>query len=238
MSHEINVHQAQMSILRELLFHPSAGFAELQRPTGLESDHFKFHIGRLVELGYVEKIKAGSYKLSAKGKEYANKLDTDDSTIERQPKTAVLLFAVRGEGADLEVLVQQRLKNPFYGFYCRAGGKVRWGETIVDAAHRELEEETGYRAQTIDIRGIYHKIDYVRNTHELLEDKIFYVAWCTGLLGTLNEAFDGGKNMWMKPAEITKLGLKFEGVDKDHELYMQPTFRFDERLHFYDESEY
>lgn len=44
MSYEITIHEAQTSILRELLFHPQAGFAELQRPTGLGSDHFKFHI--------------------------------------------------------------------------------------------------------------------------------------------------------------------------------------------------
>ena len=54
MSHEINIHEAQSHILRELLFHTEAGFADLQKPTGLDSDHFKFHIARLVELKYVE----------------------------------------------------------------------------------------------------------------------------------------------------------------------------------------
>ena len=55
MSLEIDIHTAQSSILRELLFHPTAGFSQLQKPTGLDGDHFKFHIARLVELGYVEK---------------------------------------------------------------------------------------------------------------------------------------------------------------------------------------
>ncbi len=33
MSLEVNIHEAQTSILRELLFLPAAGFAELQKPT-------------------------------------------------------------------------------------------------------------------------------------------------------------------------------------------------------------
>lgn len=238
MSHEITIHSAQTNILRELLFHPDANFATLQKPTGLDSDHFKFHINRLVELGYVDKVKAGTYRLSTKGKEYANKLDTDANTMERQTKTAVLLFVVRGEGNDTEVLIQQRLKNPFYGFWCRPSGKVRWGEIIIDAAKRELEEETGLIAKSVDIRGMYHKIDYRKEDNELLEDKIFYVAWCTDISGVLKESFEGGKNKWMKPKDITKLTPKFEGIEKDHKLYTTSTFRFDERLHFYDGTEY
>ena len=85
MSLESEVHTAQVSIMRELLFHPSAGFAELQRSTGLDSDHFKFHIARLVELGYVEKTENKNYTLTIKGKEYANRLDTEKREVEKQP---------------------------------------------------------------------------------------------------------------------------------------------------------
>ncbi|MCB9823210.1 hypothetical protein H6800_02960 [Candidatus Nomurabacteria bacterium] len=53
MSLEVKIHEAQTVILRELLFQPSAGFAELQKSTNLSSDHFNFHIGRLVELELV-----------------------------------------------------------------------------------------------------------------------------------------------------------------------------------------
>lgn len=72
---EVNIHDAQTKILRELLFHPKAGFSELQKPTGLSSDHFNFHISRLVELGLVEKVSRGHYKLTPRGKEYSNRLN-------------------------------------------------------------------------------------------------------------------------------------------------------------------
>lgn len=237
MSHEVKIHSAQTSILRELLFHPSAGFAELQKPTGLDSDHFKFHIKRLVELGYVEKTNEKHYTLTAKGKEYACRLDTDENVIEKQPKSSVILVAVRGDEEDPEILVQQRLKQPFYGFICRAGGKIRWGETVVQSAARELMEEMGLSAD-ITIKGVYHKIDKRNEDGELLEDKLFYVAVCTNITGELITEFEGGRNMWMKKSEIAKQPKKFAGVDTDHVKYLGPNFHFEEAVHWYDADEY
>jgi predicted transcriptional regulator len=112
MSHEVKIHEAQTSILRELLFLPTAGFAELQKPTGLTSDHFTFHINRLVELGFVERAGRGRYRLTTVGKEYANRLDTDNNTIERQPKSAVMLLVERERAGKQEFVFQQRLKHP------------------------------------------------------------------------------------------------------------------------------
>lgn len=238
MSLEVDIHSAQMSILRELLFHPSAGFTSLQKPTGLDSDHFKFHIARLVELGYVAKTTDNKYSLTTLGKEYSNRLDTDNNTIEKQPKSSVIIVAVRGEGKSKQILLQQRLKQPFFGYWCRLGGKIRWGETLVQAAERELFEETGLRAATTEIRGVYHKTDRRNEDGALLEDKIFFVAVCTNLKGTLIEDFEGGKNAWLTVSEILKQPKKFEGVESDHSKYLGKDFHFEEKTHWYDADEY
>lgn len=108
---EVKIHDAQTSILRELLFVQSAGYADLQKPTGLSSDHFNFHITKLVALDLVEKVQRGQYRLSPRGKEYANKLDTDERTIERQPKVAVILALERMSRGKRQFLFQQRLKE-------------------------------------------------------------------------------------------------------------------------------
>lgn len=113
MSHEAKIHEAQTKILRELLFIPQCNFAKLQKITELEGDHAKFHIKRLVELGYLDK-KDSSYSLSIKGKEYANKLDTDSNTIERQPKSTTIMILKNPKTG--KFLIQRRLKNPYYGF--------------------------------------------------------------------------------------------------------------------------
>ena len=138
MAFEAKIHDAQTSILRELLFQPEAGYAQLQKPTKLSSDHFNFHIARLVEIGYVEKVRRGQYRLTPRGKEYANKLDTDRNTIELHPKSGVILAIQKGD----KFLFQERLKHPYYGFYGFPSGKIRWGETILQTAAPELKKET------------------------------------------------------------------------------------------------
>ena len=209
MAHEVKIHDAQTSILRELLFHTQAGFAQMQKPTGLTSDHFTFHISRLVDLGYVEKVAKGMYKLTHKGKEYANKLDTDTNTIERQPKCAVILAVEDDQG---RWLYQERLKNPYYGFWGFPTGKIRWGETILETAARELDEETGLSAD-YRIAGLYHEHVKSAETKDILEDKLFFVVHCTNPRGNLVADFEGGHNEWKNPKEITAIDKKFDSVE-------------------------
>lgn len=204
-SHEAHIHSAQTTILRELLFMPAARFAELQKSTGLESDHVKFHIARLVELGYVEK-QDQQYSLTSAGKEYANKLDTDQNKIERQPKSAVILVIENERG---QLLVQERLKHPYFGFWGFAGGKIRWGETILEAAARELMEETGLVAD-LKYQGVYHELTKSRETGEVLEDKIFQVVFGSSPKNELREHFEGGRNEWLTIEQIDSKEKKYK----------------------------
>lgn len=134
MSLEETVHDAQIKILRELIFLPTAHFAALQRATGLDSDHVKFHIKRLVALGYVIKT-ADGYMLSIKGKEYANKLDTDAGVIERQPKVAVLLVVERQHHNEKQYLLQQRLSIHIMVFGVRQQAKYAGRSPLLRQQH-------------------------------------------------------------------------------------------------------
>ncbi len=217
MSLEVNIHAAQTSILRELLFHPQAGYATLQKLTGLTSDHFNFHIARLVELGLVEKVTRGTYSLTPKGKEYANRLDTDNNTIERQPKSAVIIALRRESNGSTEYLFQERLKNPYYGFWGLPSGKIRWGETITEAALRESIEETGLSAD-FEVRGVYHEHVMQEESKELLEDKIFFVVLGTNPKGNLTRQFEGGRNEWMSFDEAYKKPKKFDSFKSEIDI--------------------
>lgn len=213
MPYEAKIHDAQTSILRELLFRMSAGYAELQKPTGLSSDHFNFHISRLVEIGYVEKIEKGNYRLTPRGKEYSNKLDTAVNTIERQPKSAVIL----GIEHDGKWLFQERLKHPYYGFWGFPSGKIRWGETIIQTAERELLEETGLRA-VCEHKGTYHEQVDQADTGESLEDKIFHIIYCHNVKGKLKTNFEGGRNSWMTIEQARKKPKIFDSFDYEYEI--------------------
>lgn len=237
MSHEVKIHDAQTSILRELLFVPEATYAELQKPTGLSSDHFNFHIGRLVDLKLVEKVNRGRYRLTHKGKEYANKLDTDNKTIERQPKVAVLLAVERELDGKQQLLFQQRTKNPYFGYWGFPSGKMRWGETITQTAARELDEETGLAAD-YRIAGVYHEHAYLEGEEEAVEDKVFFVVHCTNASGELIDKFEGGVNKWMTVDEARLLEKRYTSFETELEMILGTKGVFVEETHHYSKDEF
>jgi 8-oxo-dGTP diphosphatase len=236
MSYEPNTHTAQVAILRYLLFKPQAAFSELQKATNLTSDHFNFHVKKLVDEGYVEKNEK-QYKLTNKGKEYSNRMDTDENEIEKQPKVSVAITLERQNSkGEREFLFQQRKKNPYFDFWGRMGGKVRWGESVIEAAERELMEETGLEAE-LEYKLLYHKRDFSKTTGKLLEDKMFFCVYATKFSGELIEAFEGGVNRWMTVEEFHGMSKRFNSVDEFMEL-MDKGETFAEREFYYDESEY
>ncbi len=236
MSTEINIHDAQTAILRELLFKPTAKFSELRRAADLDSDHFNFHLQRLVELKLVAKTENG-YKLTVKGKEYANKLDTDNNTIERQPKVAVVLIISRQNNGRQEFVFQQRRKNPYFGFWGRPTGKVRWGETIAETAKRECLEETGLDGD-FQIKGVYHELVKLEGDHEAVEDKIFFLCSCENPTGDFIAEFEGGHNEWLAFDELLD-GRKIFANFKNSEVILDGgKYWFDEATKRYAKDEF
>lgn len=212
-----------MQILRELLFHPQAAFGDLNI-SGLSSDHFSYHIKTLLKLELVKKNKAGKYSLTTKGKEYANTMDTDKLNIEKQPKVAVLVIPQRIENNKPYIVVQTRLKQPYYGFKGFITGKVRFGEKILEAATRELVEEAGLNGE-MQLRYIIHELVY-NPEQKLLEDKIFHVVLATNCTGKLITEFDGGKNEWVTHEVWNQMEDKFYDEQMLFELAYAPPQEF------------
>lgn len=226
-----DAHAAQMKILRELLLTTSAGFAELQRSTGLTSDHVNFHIKKLVTVGYVEHVpkQYGQYRLTRRGKLYANNMDTDTNELEKQPKLTVDLAIERADG---KFIVQERQKQPYYGYHGFPTGKIRWGETMAEAGARELMEETGLTA-TLRVVGIYHKLDYDEHG-ALLEDKYMCLIHGTDPQGELIVQTETHRNMWLTVDEYKALDKRMGDIDETvsqlrdmHSFVRESTFRFD-----------
>lgn len=220
-----------MEILRQLLFKQKASFSELQKATELTSDHFNYHIKQLIDVGYLEK-QEGEYILTRAGKEYANRMDTDQKIMEKQPKISVLLLVENEKG---EFLAQQRLKQPFYGFWGRATGKVRWGETLEEAAKRELLEETGL---TADFRyaGLYHKMDY-ETTGDFLEDKYFLIMHGTNPQGELQDG-EGHHNEWLSVKALEAKETVFESIAEITQFAKEGGGGLYERAYYYEPTEY
>ena len=214
MAIENTIHPIQSDILVTLLLRKNARFSQLNNKK-IESDLFTFHLKTLLTGGLIEKSASG-YRLTTSGKEFANRFDTEQKVIERQAKIGVLICAVRGEGMKREYLLQQRLKQPYFGFWGFISGKIRWGESIYETAKREFKEETGLKAK-FNLAGVKHKTDYDLSGN-LLEDKFFFVMRAENPKGKLKKIFDGGKNKWFFKKDIFKTKDLFDDVDKTLEI--------------------
>lgn len=234
MSYEADAHVAQMSILRHLLLSPSATFAVLQKAAGLTSDHFNFHLKKLVEVGYIEKNNDGHYVLTRTGKEYANRMDTDENVIEKQPKFSVVLIIENNNG---KLLVQERLKQPYYGFWGRPTGKIRWGEELLAAGARELLEETGLTAD-LQFKGLYHKMDFAQESGDMLEDKYFCILYGKNPKGTLISEMEGHRNEWATDEEFAQKDKRFASVPELTGIAKADQLGFIEKRYDYTDDEY
>ena len=191
---ELQLHQAQMGILRHLLLNRQAGFAEMQKQVGLSSDLFNYHLSCLLKSDYLQKS-AESYELTIKGKEFANRMDTERSVIEKQAKLGVMLIIEKNEAGKKYLLIQKRLKQPYYGFEGFVTGKIGWGEQILTTAERELREETGLTAK-LEYHYTIHEHIYLKEDGRLLEDKFFFVVGATQAKGELI-SLPSGENNWV-----------------------------------------
>jgi len=194
------LHKAQATILRELLFNKTTTFAQLNK-TDLTNDHFTFHIKQLSKDGYIKKD-GTKYFLTQKGKLYANKLDVDSLEMEKFGTPSVAVTAIKKiHGVD-HYLIHHRLKEPFYGYWGFVNGKVRFGEFSKATAKRELKEETGLLGNP-EIMSVTHKIRGPKRS-EIKLDHFFFLYLVRNPKGKIKNTKEG-KNYWKTLNEIKKL---------------------------------
>jgi ADP-ribose pyrophosphatase YjhB (NUDIX family) len=213
------LHLYQLQLLKKLVTSHGLKFNDLLIE-GLESEHVNYHLKKLIEIGFIEKDER-LYKLTHAGKDYSNMLDDKIEIVERQPKTSIIIWAVRKnkETGKVEHLVNRRLRHPYYGKVGRITGKVQFGERLEEAARRELYEETGLVAESFVLESIYHKIR--KNSEDIVvQDVIFYLFLVTELSGSLIEKTPFQENFW-----ITKEDVKIRT-----DLDLHDDFDIDDRL--------
>lgn len=228
-----NLHKIQMLILRELLFHPNSRFTDLNIK-GLTSDHFSYHINTLMEENYVEKGDQG-YSLTPKGKEFANQMDTEEVIIEKQPKIAVMVVPIKYEEDKKYLLVQERTKEPYFGYRGFITGKIRYGEKVLETAKRELEEETGLTCEEMHLKRIVHNHVVLEESGDLVEDKMFYIITAVNPTGKIINT-KNGKNFWVTEKEFYELDKKYYDEISVYEYSQEEDdMDFDEQVYFIEE---
>lgn len=226
---DLNLHFIQMAILNQLLHNPKQKFSDFKFGN-ISSDHLNYHLKTLIKLQLINKDN-NLYCLTIKGKEFANRMDTDNLKIEKQPKVGVMVVVERKRDGKRELLIQTRTKEPYYGFNGFITGKVKFGEKVEETARRELLEETGLQAD-FELKYIIH--EHVKDKEKkLLEDKIFHVFLAINPRGNLISTRDG-QNNWLDEKSFRKIKKVYsdeidilDWIDKPESFFMEKDYIID-----------
>jgi len=224
-----NINDTQLKILSKLLFSPKLRFRDLNAEA-CGTDLFSYHIRSLTKLALIERV-GGCYCLTRKGKMVATKLDTETSKFEKQPKVSVIIVPHKTVRKQEMFLIQQRTKEPYYGYWGFVAGKVRWGETLPETGRRELMEETGLGGDCKFCHEI-HEMVYDSESKEMLEDKFFHVVEVSNPHGHLIEKTKEGTNKWVTSAEFLAISPKYHNENDLLNWYLQKDFSFKEEKYY------
>jgi 8-oxo-dGTP diphosphatase len=116
----------------------------------------------------------------------------------------VVVDAARG------VLMVRRKFPPFKGELVLPGGFVEIGETVEDAARRELKEETGVAAGKLTLVGVYSKPDRDPRGHTCT------IAFLTRVEDATAEAGDDAAEVaWVKAFDGIAIGFDHRKIIDD-----------------------
>lgn len=123
------------------------------RPEGIESNHFAYHLDKLIHDDLVTKG-GRQYSLTTKGLALADRLNHATVDVNLQPHIVVAAHVTNGEGQDL---LFQHSFQPYLNLYGPPQGRLEYDdESALAAAQRETKEKTGLDITNLEQRGIVY----------------------------------------------------------------------------------
>jgi 8-oxo-dGTP diphosphatase len=106
---------------------------------------------------------------------------------------------------DGKVLLVERSKPPWQGLWSLPGGHVEWGETLREAAVREVLEETGV---TVEISRLVDSIDVINREDGSIRSHHALTVFLARLVsGVPQPGSDAAAVMWADPDRLRELRL-------------------------------
>ncbi|MEO6761215.1 MAG: NUDIX hydrolase [Candidatus Saccharimonadales bacterium] len=200
------MHHIQYSILESLINHKTQRFSEM-RPPRVDSNLFQYHLGKLIKDGYVTKAPEG-YSLSGEGLYYADRQSSLLKAERIQAKIVTLLIIRNKNG---EILLRQKLRQPFLGSYLLPAGKIHAGEQVTEAAHREMAEKTGLAGIDLGMSGTVHNT--IMSGDVIVSEYYGYLfrGSYDGQIGDGLHWYKPGDNIELTPGVEQVLATKFGG---------------------------
>lgn len=141
---------------------------------------------------------------------------------------SVLVYALRGN----EVLLMHRNKEPNLGLWTAPGGKIEKDEAPRETAWREMLEETGLAAQTLQLRGLCTEVSPRDDWHWML-----FIFTTTQFEGELRPDLREGDLAWVSldayfnALPIPQADAIFAPpILRDGEAFFQAKFTYDDAL--------
>jgi 8-oxo-dGTP diphosphatase len=119
-----------------------------------------------------------------------------------KPVPVARLVVVREDGRVL--ILRRAQESTGGGMWCLPGGKIDYGDTVEQAAVRELQEETGLRAG--DLRFLFYQ-DSLPYEPGLMHCINFYFACEAGGHLVLND--ESTDSAWIGPDELSRYQVAF-----------------------------
>ena len=114
------------------------------------------------------------------------------------PSAAAIAVVLRGE----RMLLVRRSHRPDAGRWGFPGGKIEPGETVVVAALRELQEETGVAAEPVEVLTA---VDVIRRIGDTLHHYVLIAVLCRWTAGEGAPASDAEEIAWFDLATVRTL---------------------------------
>jgi len=188
-------------ILQRLIFNQELLFSQLWDKS-VESNKFTYHLKALLKDGLITK-KGNKYSLTKKGIDFVAYVDSSKVEVTKQPLLVVFSLVRKGD----KILVHRRLKEPFYGYCGIPGGKVSFGEIIIETAKRELKEETGLEVKNGRLVSIKSMRTFDKKTKELIHHHLGFTFEFTEFEGKLIEKTEVGENFWCDRSKLKQLDI-------------------------------
>ncbi|MFT3689679.1 NUDIX hydrolase [Paenirhodobacter sp.] len=119
-----------------------------------------------------------------------------------RPVPAVIAVALRGT----DVLLVQRRNAPDAGLWGFPGGKIEPGETLTEAALRELQEETGLTGRAGEVITALDALSHAPDG-TLAHHYVLIAVRISGVTGAPVAADDAADARWVPLARIAELPL-------------------------------
>lgn len=194
------VQNIQHRILSKLMYNPLLTFNKLWNKEG-ESNKFAYHLKKLEKEGLVRKAEKG-YQLTAKGKKYVTYMEGKTGEVWKFP--VIVVTTVILDEKNNKILMLERGKEPFRGYWGIHGGKLKFSQYILECAKESILEETGLTCD-VKLKGLFSSKTF--DGKELAYNHQLFIVKATNPKGKLLKQTNKGRNRWVNRKDIKKLRI-------------------------------